>query len=163
MSGSFFGGGSHVYPDDDGSYGGCCYCCRSREPSRGRRNGRLSRGRGYDSRRSSLIDIEGGPYVVFGDQSKNKNKDYVRSGDKMYQEAYVSNGRPPVHHKHNQTLVRSNVIHTSVDSGMTSTKTGDYDANGDVYTTDVHKKPAKELHKWLPHTHPIRNINTSTK
>lgn len=49
-----------------------------------------------------------------------------------------------------------------MDSGVSPNRTtGDYLENGDVNNKD--KKFAKEINQWMPHSHPVRNINTSTK
>jgi len=56
---------------------------------------------------------------------------------------------------------------STTDSGMDSSRTGDSPrfANtvSELIAEEKRNKPAKEIQLWKPHSHNIRQINTSTK
>ncbi|XP_060075652.1 uncharacterized protein LOC132555312 [Ylistrum balloti] len=124
-----------------------CCCCNQRR--RRRRRGDDF----YDSRSSSVVDMRNG----------HRNDQEVRIAGFNYGKS--KKGYPKTTH-----VAEAN---STPDSGMDSARTAEsptFVNNNSQATTiqelilrDKRNQPAKEVKKWMPHSHNIRNINTSTK
>ncbi|XP_069101329.1 uncharacterized protein [Argopecten irradians] len=141
VSGPLGSGANAVHPmNGDGS--SCCCCNR----------GRRRRRRGddfYDSRSSSVVGMRNG-----------HRNDQVRIAGFNY--AKQKKGYPKTTHV--------NEVNSTPDSGMDTSRSGESPSmNGQVTTIqdlmlrDKRNQPAKEVRQWMPHSHTVRNINTSTK
>ncbi|XP_033745889.1 uncharacterized protein LOC117331327 isoform X2 [Pecten maximus] len=143
VSGPLGSGANAVHPMH--AHESSCCCCNQRRRRRRRRGDDF-----YDSRSSSVVDMRNG----------NRN-DQVRIAGFNY--AKPKKGYPKT------TQVAE--VNSTPDSGMDSSRTTESPAlvNGQVTTIqelmlrEKRTQPAKEVKKWMPHSHNVRSINTSTK
>ncbi|XP_046347473.1 uncharacterized protein LOC124128128 [Haliotis rufescens] len=124
-----------VFPVGSSS-GGCCSSCR-KSGGRSTAHDDIHDSQRYYHSRTGLIDMEDGIYLVPMRQTSSKKP--------------PSNGHAPVHPDSPHPTPRSDgqirfmqVVQEVVDE-------------------DKNRKKAKPINQWMPHSHPVRNINTSTK